>query len=75
MAAGAGTPADPQRAGDLPAGHCDIYEPVETIAADEFRSKLLLQTMEREWETLRRRYEEFHEFWEMVNRARDDSAA
>jgi hypothetical protein len=61
--------------GENPENGGFIYEPVEDIARDEFRSKLLLQQMEREWLTLRRRYEEFTEFWQLINQARDDSAA
>lgn len=52
-----------------------VYEPAEEIVRDEFKTKLLLQQMEREWTTLRRRYEEFQEFWELVNQATSESAA
>jgi hypothetical protein len=51
------------------------YETAEAIAADPFKTKLLLQQMEREWQALRRRYAEFEEFWRLVNEARDESAA
>jgi len=49
-----------------------VYEPVEKIAADPLMTKMLLADMEREWRTLRRRYEEFDEFWHLV---RGDEAA
>lgn len=45
-------------------GH--VYESAEKIAQDPFLSRLLMADMEREWKALRRRYEEFTEFWEMV---------
>jgi hypothetical protein len=51
------------------------YMSAEAIAADPFKTKLLLQEMEREWQALRRRYAEFEEFWRLVSEARDDSAA
>lgn len=61
--------------GEAPENGGYVYEPAEAIVRDEFKTKLLLQQMEREWETLRRRYEEFHEFWQLVNQARDEHAA
>lgn len=45
-------------------GH--VYEPAEKVAADPFLSRLLMADMEREWKQLRRRYEEFEEFWRMI---------
>ena len=44
------------------------YEPAEKVAADPLLTKILLADMEREWRTLRRRYEQFAEFHEMVLR-------
>lgn len=44
------------------------YEPVEKVAENELTSKLLLQDMEREWRTLRRRWEGFEEFATLVRR-------
>lgn len=46
-----------------------VYEPVERVIADPFLTKLVLADMEREWKTLRSRYEKFNEFWNLV---RDD---
>lgn len=43
-----------------------VYEPVERITTDPFLSRLLMADMEREWKTLRTRYERFNEFWQMV---------
>lgn len=42
------------------------YEPVEQVIADPFTTKLLLKDMEREWRQLKKRYDQFSEFWEMV---------
>lgn len=49
------------------------YEPVERVVHDEFLSHLVLADMEREWKALRRRYEQFDEFWQMV-RAEEEAA-
>jgi hypothetical protein len=42
------------------------YEPVEKVVQSEFLTKLLLADMEREWKALKRRYDTFTEFWQMV---------
>lgn len=44
------------------------YEPAEKVAADPLLTKLVLADMEREWRGLKRRYEQFAEFHEMVRR-------
>lgn len=44
------------------------YEPAENVAADEFTRRLVLQEMERDWLSLKRRYEQFEEFTELVLR-------
>jgi hypothetical protein len=44
------------------------YEPVGDVVEDSFKRKLVLQQMEREWRTLRARYEDFAEFADMVLR-------
>ena len=54
------------RAGD---GH--VFDPVEEVAQDPLRRKMALADMEREWKTLRRKYEEFAEFLDMVRRDLD----
>lgn len=43
-----------------------VYEPAEKVAADPVLSKLVLADMEREWRTLRRRYQHFAEFRDLV---------
>lgn len=51
-------------------GH--VYHPAAVVAADPFLSKLVLADMEREWRTLKARYDQFAEFWQLV---RKDAAA
>ncbi len=45
-----------------------VYEPIDKIVADPTLTEIVLRDMEREWKTLRRRYEDFSEFWSMVRR-------
>lgn len=42
------------------------YLPVETVARDDVLAKQALAEMEREWRTLRRKYDQMAEFWELV---------
>lgn len=49
-----------------------VYEPAEKVATDPFLAQLVLRDMEREWLALKRRWEDFEEFWAMVRR--DDAA-
>lgn len=44
------------------------YQPAEEVAADPFTRSLVLRDMERDWQQLRARYEQFAEFTEMVRR-------
>lgn len=46
--------------------HQPNYTPVEDVIHDEFARKLVLQDMEREWRTLRRRYDHFEEFTQLI---------
>lgn len=50
-------------------GH--VYEPAEKVAQDEFARQLVLGDMRREWEALKRRYESFQEFLDMIRRDLD----
>ena len=43
-----------------------VYDPVEEIAVDPIRRRLLLGQMERDWLTFRARYEHLAEFAELV---------
>jgi hypothetical protein len=45
-------------------GH--VYEPTERVVEDPFTAKLVMADMEREWKALKRRYEQFDEFYAMV---------
>jgi hypothetical protein len=51
------------------------YDPVEEIADDPFRRQLLLNSAEREWKALLRRYEELEGFLTMVRRDVGDGEA
>lgn len=55
-----------------PAGHA--YQPAEAVAADPFTRQLVLADMEREWKALRRRYEAFSEFVQMVRADVEEAA-
>lgn len=44
----------------------NTYEPAERIRDDPFTRQLVLNDMRREWLALKRRYEQFAEFVEMV---------
>ena len=45
-------------------GH--VYDPVEEVAQDPLRRKMALADMKHDWEVLRRRWEEYKEFFDMV---------
>jgi hypothetical protein len=45
-------------------GH--VYEPTERVAQDPFLTKVALQDMKRRWIALKRQYESFDEFWQLV---------
>lgn len=47
-----------------PKGHA--YRPAEKVAEDPFTRQLVLNDMRRDWEALKRRYERFAEFTDMV---------
>lgn len=51
------------------AGHA--FDPTEEIIEDPFRRRLILNDMRRDWETLKRRYEHFAEFVEMIRQDPD----
>lgn len=53
-------------------GH--VFDPVEDVAQDPFRRRLVLADMEREWKALLARYKEFEEFLSLVRRDVGDAA-
>lgn len=53
-------------------GH--VFDPVEEVAEDPFRRKLVLADMEREWKALFARYQEFEEFLSLVRQDVGDAA-
>lgn len=65
-----GAPADVRTFHAIPRGDENqmAYEPLSDILEDEITTKILLQAMEREWRTLRKRYERFEEFRQIVLR-------
>jgi hypothetical protein len=48
------------------------YLPAETVAKDELLARQALAEMEREWKTLRRKYDQFAEFWRLVRSEADE---
>lgn len=54
-------------------GH--VYEPTEEVLRDEVMTKILMADMEREWRSLKKRYDQFAEFRKMVLRDLGDAAA
>jgi hypothetical protein len=53
-------------------GH--VFDPVEEVAQDPFRRRLVLADMEREWKALLARYKQFEEFLSLVRRDVGDAA-
>lgn len=51
-----------------------VYEPNERVAGDPFMQKLVLAEMERDWRTLKSRYEAHKEFWTLVATELEQSA-
>ncbi len=43
-----------------------VYEPLDEIAKDDIGSQILLRDMEREWKTLKRRYQHVAAFFDLV---------
>lgn len=56
-----------------PTGH--VYEPVERVVTDDVMRQVVLADMERQWRELRRRFEHFDEFAQMVQRDLGENAA
>lgn len=48
------------------------YLPTEVVAKDELLARQTLAEMEREWKTLRKRYDQFAEFWRLVRSEADE---
>jgi hypothetical protein len=42
------------------------FEPLQKVVSDPQTRQLLIDEMKREWKALKRRYDEFDEFWRMV---------
>lgn len=55
-----------------PRGHA--YQPAEKVRDDPFTRQLVLNDMRRDWEALKRRYERFAEFADMVRTDLEEAA-
>lgn len=51
------------------------FERAEDLVKDEFASRLVMADMQREWMTLKRRYQDFAEFWALVREDAKGKAA
>lgn len=54
-------------------GH--VYKPTGEVVSDPFLTELVMRDMEREWKALKRRYDEFEEFWQMIRQDASGKAA
>lgn len=63
---GDGRPADVRTFHAIPRADGMAYEPLDEIVHDDIASKVLLQSMEREWRQLKARYERFAEFRSLI---------
>lgn len=76
-----GDPSEPRdirafqavRQGDAPTTF--VYEPSEEVAVDPLKRAIVLREMEREWRQLRRRWETFREFTELIRREAEELAS
>jgi hypothetical protein len=55
-----------------PRGHA--YQPAEKVAEDPLMKRIVLADMEREWRALKRKYERFAEFADMVRNDLEEAA-
>lgn len=70
-----GAPSDVRFFHAIPREDGMVYEPLPEIVGDDLASKVLIQSMEREWRSLRKRYEKFTEFRAMIMRDLGDGEA
>lgn len=63
-----GAPEDVRFFHAIPREDGMVYEPLPEILGDDLATKVLLSSMEREWRSLRKRYEKFEQFRELVLR-------
>lgn len=55
-------------------GAASSYKPTDEVIEDPVTAGIVLADMRREWRAMRRRYESFSEFWEMVRDEIQDTA-
>jgi hypothetical protein len=48
-----------------------VYDPTEEVAMSPMMRAIVLQQMQRDWQSFKRRYRRYHEFFEMVRRDPD----
>lgn len=46
-----------------------VYEPIEEVRQDPIAREIVLRAMHREWLALKRQYETYAEFWDLVQEA------
>ena len=63
-----GAPADIRTFHAIPRETGSVYEPLDEILQNDVSTKILLQSMEREWRQLRKRYEKLTEFRDIILR-------
>lgn len=63
-----GAPEDVRFFHAIPREEGMVYEPLPEILGDDLATKVLLSSMEREWRSLRKRYEKFEQFRDLVLR-------
>lgn len=52
-----------------------VYEPIEKVVSDPILTQVVRAEMEREWRALKRRFDQFDEFWRMVTDDLEEKAA
>jgi hypothetical protein len=70
-----GNPADVRTFHAIPRAEGMAYEPLGEIVRDDVASKVLMNSMEREWRQLKARYEHFSEFRDLILQDLGDGAA
>ena len=44
-----------------------VYQSLDEVLADPLQTRMVIRQMEHEWKTLKRKYQDFEEFWKMVS--------
>lgn len=43
-----------------------VYQPLDVVLSDPLTTRMVMRQMEHEWKALRRKYQDFEEFWRMI---------